>query len=349
MLSKKVYLITGNMSLKLGGVPQVVSSLNKNLNVDSVIVSPVFDDDFMGRKIHSVHDFYLDAKKNRGIIFIHGLWDLFSLRCYLIALFLRLPIMISPHGMLEDWAFNHKKVKKRFAWFTYQKVMMKFANAIVVNSDKEKNTVKKRVSNKFIEVIPNAVDLESNNLPSFKDRSKRVLFLSRVSKVKGVPDLIEAWSKVHSKKNYKLSIAGPIDDDMKDVLEELLAYYNVKESVEILGPVYGTSKWNLYKDSHLFVLPSYSENFGIVIAESLSCGTPVITTESTPWLNLCVDEIGFTVPNNSHKLYLAIEEFINLPYERKLHMSEKAFSYSSVRFNWREVASRYNALFERLL
>jgi len=151
-------------------------------------------------------------------------------------------------------------------------------------------------------------------------KRKTVLYLGRLHPLKGVDLLVEAWHSalvaddqkmedggqgtkgsgcetmdgtkptnelMNSRTNeLLLVIAGPDEQGTLRALKEQVARLGLEESVKFVGSVYGEEKWRMLRSADLFVLPSRSENFGIVVAEALACGVPVITTKGAPWSEL---------------------------------------------------------------
>jgi len=83
-----------------------------------------------------------------------------------------------------------------------------------------------------------------------------------------------------------LVIAGPDEQGTLKALKEQVARLGLEASVKFVGSVYGEEKWRMLRSADVFVLPSRSENFGIVVAEALACGVPVICTKGAPWSEL---------------------------------------------------------------
>jgi glycosyltransferase involved in cell wall biosynthesis len=103
-------------------------------------------------------------------------------------------------------------------------------------------------------------------------------------------------------KQLKLTIAGEGDESYIAGLKQLCKEKKVSEQFEFTGGVYGERKWELYQESDLFVLPTYSENFGIVVAEALATGIPVITTTGTPWQELETEKCGWWIDLDEQNL-----------------------------------------------
>ena len=116
--------------------------------------------------------------------------------------------------------------------------------------------------------------------------------------------------------------------------------------VEILPPIFGKDKYNLYTESSLFVLPTYSENFGMVIAEAFSCGLPVVTTTGTPWTELDEKEIGWCIDLSLDNLVNAISEAINLGQDCLFEMGQRGSQYVHETFQYTEVAEKNKELYE---
>ena len=111
---------------------------------------------------------------------------------------------------------------------------------------------------------------------------KKMVFLSRIHPKKGIEILLEAWRNCDTK-GWTLEIAGNGDANYIDKLKSecsgfkkcTFCWCNIRED-----------KWNFLRSADVMVLPTHSENFGIVVAEALAVGVPVITTTGTPWEDL---------------------------------------------------------------
>ena len=147
-------------------------------------------------------------------------------------------------------------------------------------------------------VIPNGIDIPNLHSDSTAGLvgdpdcgRRRLLFLGRLHPIKGIELLLEAWKvlqDVHS--DWGLTIAGKGDETYVASLQALTARLKLKR-VEFTGPVYGAAKTRLYVASHLFVLPTFTENFGMAIAEAQAHALPVITTRGAPWSGLALSLI----------------------------------------------------------
>src|SRR5207247_454433 len=110
---------------------------------------------------------------------------------------------------------------------------------------------------------------------------RTALFIGRMHRVKGLMNLVAAWSEVRPK-GWRMMIAGSDEDGYRGELEKAVARHGLVRAIEFVGPAEGEHKQALYRNADLFVLPSYSENFGMAIAEALANELPVVTTRGTP-------------------------------------------------------------------
>ena len=111
---------------------------------------------------------------------------------------------------------------------------------------------------------------------------KQLLFLSRIHPKKGIELLLTSLSLLRPK-DWICTIAGMGSKAYENDLLKRVKILGLDDTVNFVGPVYGKQKESIFKESHAFILPTYSENFGIAIAEAMSWGLPVITTTGTPW------------------------------------------------------------------
>jgi glycosyltransferase involved in cell wall biosynthesis len=230
---------------------------------------------------------------NWDLVHSHGLWLPFN---HTVAGLAGKRHIISPRGMLEPWALNNSKWKKRVAWWLYQKRDLKRAIAFHATAESEAESIRRLGFKQPIAVIPNGVDLPEIFKPAVKPEgaSKTALFLSRIHPKKGLPMLLDAWKRV-APDNWRLVIAGNDDGNHLPLIEKKLKELGLGDQVTIAGPLFGKAKDVAYRNADLFVLPSYSENFGIVVTEALGYQLPVLTTTGCPWQELITERCGWWV------------------------------------------------------
>jgi glycosyltransferase involved in cell wall biosynthesis len=217
-------------------------------------------------------------------------------------------VVLTPHGMLEPWIMQrHYYSKKVPALWLYQRRAVKDADMLHATAESEKEHLLQLGWNDKIMIVPNGIDVESIQMKSSWKRTGNILFLSRVHPKKGINYLIEALAQLGG--DYYCIIAGEGDTSYIEELKRLAGKLGVAERVCFIGGVYGDEKWNWFRRADVFVLPTHSENFGIVVAEALACGTPVITTVGTPWEELNTSHCGWWTEIGTEPTLAALRSF----------------------------------------
>lgn len=228
---------------------------------------------------------------NASIFHGHALWSLSLHQMSAMARKLRKPYLISIHGMLEPWSMQQSVLKKKLAMALYQHKDLKSATCLHATALSEAESIRNLGYKNPIAVIPNGIDMSNYPMKEkemAKFGKKKMLFLSRVHHKKGIEILIEAWSLLHPslKNNWEVEIAGNGEKEYIASLQNKIQLSGLANEIKITGAHFGEEKIKTYHSADVFVLPTYSENFGMVVAEALSCGIPVITTKGTPWKDL---------------------------------------------------------------
>ena len=289
--------------------------------------------------------------ENFDLIQIQSIWAFHYHKLIKLARELGIPYIITPRGMLEPWSLSQKKWKKRLAWFVYQKNDMQNAACIFTTADMEAQHIRDLGIKVPISVIPNGLETDGYTCRSTKEGiKKQVLFLSRIHVKKGIEILIDAWKRlIDDYYGWKLLIVGNGDAEYIETLKQLIIEKGLIDTVSIFDPVFGSAKCQLYHESSIFCLPSYSENFGMVIAEAMSCGVPVITTTNCPWNILNETQTGWCIDLSVDNLERTLREAMSMNKDSLFEMGQRASKLVYDNFNYKNVAIKTKELYQWII
>lgn len=299
---------------------------------------------------------YFSAKKLLkelcpDVVHINGCWQPQLAFFQWAAQSLQIPVVLSPHGMLEPWIVKrHYWTRKWPAIQLYQRALVKNADFLHATADTEKKNLLSLGWNPRIAVIPNAVNIDELSIKDSWKRNRRIVFMSRLHVKKGIELLFEALSDLKPRlEGYEVIIAGEGEPGYVQTLKVTSRRLGLNELVKFVGGVYGEEKVSLLQSADFCVLPTYSENFGIVVAEALACGTPVITTHGTPWKELEENKCGWYISLGVEVLKKKLMDAMGTSeLELKImgrngrHLVETSFAAQSVAFRFSHV---YEQLF----
>ena len=229
------------------------------------------------------------------------------------------PYVITIRGMLEPWSLQQGALKKKIALKLYQYKDLKRATCLHATAEMEVESIRKLGLKNPIAMIPNGVNIHEfpKTEPKKAEEKKKILFLSRIHPKKGIENLIKAWIDLSDqiKQDWYIDIVGNGDENYINNLKQIIIDNKLEKQINIIPPVFGDEKIKIYREANLFVLPTYSENFGIVIAEALASYTPVITTTGTPWKDLEEYDCGWWIDTSVNALTKALNSSMSLSHE----------------------------------
>lgn len=293
---------------------------------------------------------YVKAE-NFDVVQIQSVWDPSYHKLVKIAQKHNIPYLITPRGMLEPWSLSQKKWKKKLAMLLYQKSDLRKASCIFTTADMEAKHVHELGIKVPCSVIPNGIETEGYACRTSMDGvKKQILFLSRVHVKKGIELLIEAYANLYPDfRDWSVVIVGNGEADYIDRLKQKVQSLRLEECIKILPPVFGEAKTKLYQESSIFCLPSYSENFGMVIAEAMSCGVPVITTTNCPWEILNETKTGWCIDLSVENLEKTLREAMSMNASELYDKGQRSSQLVFENFSYKNVAARTKELFEWIL
>ncbi len=279
----------------------------------------------------------------------HGLWKPWNLAADTAAGRAGVPLVVSPHGMLAPWALAWRRQRKALAWGLYQRRLLAGAAALLATAPAEAADIAARLPGARIAVLPNGVALP-DAVPSLGERACHVLFLGRLHPVKNLPGLLAAWALVAPRfPQWRLRLVGPEEAGHRALLISEAARLGIGASVDIAEAIADSEKARAFAGASLFVLPSFTENFGVVAAEALAAGLPVIASTGTPWAALPAAGAGWHVAPDPESLAAALAEAMALTPATRAAMGARGAALAAREFGWTPIADRLLALYRWLL
>jgi glycosyltransferase involved in cell wall biosynthesis len=268
----------------------------------------------------------------------HGIWLPCHHQVARLSARRAIPLIISLRGMLAPWALRYKRWKKQIAWWLYQRRDLRSARCLHATAPQEVEASHAVRLRNPIALIPNGVDLPTvaGRRPEVNGERK-ILFLGRIHPVKGLQNLVEAWHLIRPV-GWRCILAGPDEAGHQRELQAALRARNLESSFEFPGMIADDDKWKLLGQADLFVLPSFTENFGMAVTEALAVGLPVITTRGTPWQELRARQCGWWIEIGVEPLAAALREAISLSDQERREMGERGRCLVEEKYSWSKIA-----------
>jgi glycosyltransferase involved in cell wall biosynthesis len=254
---------------------------------------------------------------------------------------------MSPRGMLDPWALSWKKWRKVLFGRTLQGAVINRVDCFHATSTAEADGIRATGVEAPIATIPIGVDLPLI-APRALQRDRLAIYLGRLHPVKNVEGLLRAWAQVETRHpDWSLTIAGPGDDDYVAGLKALARDLRVRR-VSFQGATHGNEKAALLSSAELLVLPTFSESFGVIVAEALSYTIPVIATEGAPWSVLNEVGCGWWIPNTPESLTATLNEALSLSYDNLNAMGARGRSLIERNYSWDQIGRSMTSVYRWL-
>lgn len=231
--------------------------------------------------------------KNYDVIHIHSWWNLVTIPATLICILKGIRPILSPRGSITQYTIYHRKSRiKRLVHFMIGRPLLQRVS-IHSTSLREDHEVGRMVQNGRRYIIPNLFELPNTPFDFYEDpQCLRLVFLGRIDRVKNLEFLLSEVIN-HVNIPFTLSIVGEGQNEYVETLKQLSKGCS---SVKWIGEVDGDEKFKLLAQSDLLLLPSHTENYGNVVIEALSQGTPVLISDQVGAKEYVVEnELGWVI------------------------------------------------------
>jgi glycosyltransferase involved in cell wall biosynthesis len=265
------------------------------------------------------------------------------------------PYVLSPRGMLVRDLISRRSWLAKSAWIhLIEKSNIERAAAVHLTSELEATEIK-RFDWRFprLAIIPNGIDAPlapggdiSAEVNAIAAAQPLVLFLGRLSWKKGLDRLVHAFAHSHT---GKLAIVGTDDEGLAPQVEKLAQDLRIADRVRVLArTVVGPEKERLFAAAQLFVLSSYSENFGNTVLEAMCRRVPVVVTPEVGAAEIVRQSgAGIVAHGNAEAFGAAIDHLLDNPNLAR-SMGESGQRYAATHYTWTGISARMEELYDSL-
>lgn len=256
-------------------------------------------------------------RENAGkydLVVVNGLWTYNSFGVWRALSSGDTPYVVFAHGMLDPWfkrQYPLKHLKKWLYWPWAEYRVLRDASLVLFTCEEERRLAhqsfwlyRSKESIAALGIASPAGDPSAQKQDFFDRfphlRGKRLaLFLSRIHPKKGCDLLLEAFAdRFREKPEWHLVMAGPDQVGWQTALQQRAVELGIGDRITWAGMLSGPIKWGAYRVAEVFVLPSHSENFGLVVAEALACSLPVLISDKVNiWREIARTQAGFVAPD----------------------------------------------------
>jgi glycosyltransferase involved in cell wall biosynthesis len=283
-------------------------------------------------------------------IVINGLWQYHSMATWSVLRGTGTPYYVFTHGMLDPWfkrSYPLKHVKKSVYWRIWERRVLRDARAVLFTSEEERRLASQTFGRyKANELVVNYGVAGANGnasqqremfLQRFPElRGMRLLvFLARIHEKKGCDLLIEAFAQVaRTCQKLRLVMAGPDERGLLGKLQQRCEDLGIGMQVVWTGLLGYDLKYGALHAAEAFVLPSHQENFGLAVAEALSCGTPVLISDKVNiWREVLEDHAGLVADDTLDGTTRLLQDWLEMSDGGRARLAANAVSCFQRRFN----------------
>ena len=273
------------------------------------------------------------------VVHLHYVYSFPTFPTILHCRMLNKTLIWTPLGALQRWEHSRRRGLKAVwdrLWYCAADLDH---TTLHLASEQERQDTLARFPKLRTAVIPNGVRVPAELNLTESDRELRLLFIGRLDPIKGIENLLTACSTAafNSELGWRLAIAGWGKPAYVAQIKKQIIALGLSEHVRMVGEVLGDAKKKLFENSDVALVPSYKENFGMVVAEALAHGIPVIASRGTPWSGLEQKRCGLWVENDPETLASAIRRISMMPMR---DMGLRGREWMQREFSWRSVANQ---------
>jgi glycosyltransferase involved in cell wall biosynthesis len=352
----QIEVITTNAGLKnRKDIP-----LNQGILIEGipVVFMPFWGYEHYNFSIPFLFKVFREVKKF-DLVHITAVWNFPVLAAGLACLWHNKPFILSPRGTLYAETIAHRSsFIKKIYYSLIAGIPVKKATMLHFTTRDEANKVRPllHLNNPYC-VIPNGLDLKEIQSENEQLETKSphlpneyLLFLGRIDKKKGLDIFLPAFARVSTDfPNLKLVIAGPDNENYASVVQDIAHNLGIADKLVFPGSLDGNAKWDAYRKAKAFILTSYSENFGMTVAEAMACNCPVLISDKVALFEFLENPAaGFICQTQVDSIEKELRHMLNHP-EIALERAQNAYSLVQREFDIQEIAKKFIHTYQEVI
>lgn len=369
----KITLTIPHMDSTGGGIPPVAEAHRKGLSALGNDVSvATFDDcrQHLWEKMPGISQWGFHADYSRvlsslepEIIHVHGIWSYHSAASHFYARKHHIPLVISPHGMLQKWALEISAWKKKIIGALFENPTMRNAACFHALTDAEYATIRDYGLKNPVAIIPNGIDMPDAPRDLKPRAVRRLLYLGRIYPHKGIPSLIDAWAKTTSSPRdaaWQLVIAGwdqkghyrQLLDQCKKLHLDFAEVPRCKcedfprHEIIFAGSRFGEQKEELFRNVDAFVLPSLGEAMPVSVLEAWSYRLPCLLTSACNLPEGFQSDAAIKIEPSAGEIASGLEKLFAMTDQARQTMGQNGRKLVESKFTWPVVAQKLDAVYQ---
>lgn len=262
----------------------------------------------------------------------------------------KIPFVLSTHGMLYPEALKKSKYVKKISLALYQRSDLDKASVIHATCKQEMEHIRAMGIKTPIAVISNPVEISGSAIPTISTpANKRIGFIGRFEPIKNIENLIHAWAlSLKNNSNCELVLIGDGTPEYKQSLVKLAESLDIR-NILFPGFLSGNAKEEMFNSLAYLVLPSKSENFGMVVPEALIKGIPVIASKGTPWEELNTRKAGWWIEPGVEPLVESLKNAFQIEELERQEMGKNGRSLVEESYSIESVSKQMIELYDWVL
>jgi glycosyltransferase involved in cell wall biosynthesis len=262
-------------------------------------------------------------------------------------------LITAPRGTMTEYSMRRSSWKKSIMMLLGQKATLRRTDLFHATSEAEAGDIRRLGWRQPVAIVPNGITIPTFDMVDVVEQRgnapRILLYLSRLHPEKRIDNLLKAWRDIEPQfADWDLWICGPLDGPYAQAMVDMSRDLQLKRA-RFRGEVLGAAKTSVYCVADLFVLPTNTENFGMVVAEALACGTPAIVTKGAPWSGLAGNRCGWWIENGVDALRASLIHAMSLPKDELHTMGQRGRQWMKRDYSWDMQAENMRCAYEWLL